>query len=229
MKFLLTNDDGYFAPGLQALAAAARNFGEVFIVAPEKCYSGCGHQTTTEHPLQVTQRESNVYSVNGTPADCVRVGLLHLGNQFDWVLSGVNHGGNLGVDIYMSGTVAAVREAMLLQCRGIALSQYRKRRESANWEKTQAMTEHILSHLLHEELPPREFWNVNFPDTDTQTLPDFQECPVELEPLPFSLELQNTGYQYKSNYHARPQTPGHDVAVCFSGQIAVSRVGHSFR
>src|SRR5436853_563150 len=106
MRFLLTNDDGIDAPGLSALIEAARELGEVAIVAPERTHSGCGHQVTTHGPIQLRRLAANRLAITGTPADCVRLALHSLAPDFDWVLSGVNAGGNLGADVFHSGTVA---------------------------------------------------------------------------------------------------------------------------
>src|SRR6516162_8079498 len=108
MKFLLTNDDGIDAEGLAALAEAAAPLGTIVCVAPDSHHSGCGHRVTTDRPLRVRPLGDNRWSLDGTPADCVRVALAHVAPDVDWVLSGVNHGSNLGVDVFHSGTVAAV-------------------------------------------------------------------------------------------------------------------------
>ena len=227
MKFLLTNDDGIHAPGLAALERAVSAFGEVITVAPTECHSGCGHQTTTTRPLRVAACGANRYAVDGTPADCVRVGLLQLANDVDWVLAGINSGGNLGVDLFMSGTVAAVREAMLLGKRGIAFSQYRKHGEFNAWEKATHMTTATLHELLIHKQEPASFWNVNFPDEAGETIPARVHCPVDPQHLSFSYELIEGAYYFRSNYHRRPRHAAHDVDICFSGQIAISLVRHT--
>src|SRR5215470_14556930 len=103
MHFLLTNDDGIDAEGISALAEAALRLGKLTWVAPHIHLSGCSHQVTTHQPVRVKLQEAGRYAVEGTPADCVRVGLAHLAPTADWVLSGVNHGGNLGADVHISG------------------------------------------------------------------------------------------------------------------------------
>ena len=123
MKLLLTNDDGIDAPGIAALSDAVE--GEIYIAAPHVQRSECGHQVTTREPIGVVQRGERAFAVKGTPADCVRLALrggLFAGVEFDWILSGINEGGNLGVDIHISGTVAAAREATILGRRAIAFS-----------------------------------------------------------------------------------------------------------
>lgn len=109
MIFLITNDDGYEARGLQEFAAAMREIGDVYVVAPDSVRSCCSHSVTTAEELHLQQMAPQDWSVSGTPTDCVRVAVRWLGIRPDWVLSGVNEGGNLGVDIHYSGTVARAR------------------------------------------------------------------------------------------------------------------------
>jgi 5'-nucleotidase len=113
MKLLLSNDDGIDAPGLAALFDAAREFGEAVIVAPAGPQSGVSHAVTFERAVRLEERSPTHFALHGTPADCARLGLLRVVPDAKWVLSGINHGANLGADVYYSGTVAAVREAVL--------------------------------------------------------------------------------------------------------------------
>src|SRR4051794_39363931 len=107
MRLLLTNDDGIAAPGLLALESAVRHLGAEFVVvAPASVCSGCGHRVTTDGTIRVEERTPGRFAVEGTPADCVRLALHALATGVDWVLSGINAGGNLGADVYHSGTVA---------------------------------------------------------------------------------------------------------------------------
>src|SRR6187401_227730 len=110
MKFLLTNDDGIDAPGLEALISAARTLGEPVVVAPAGPQSGVSHAVTWHGGVRIESRGDERYAIHGTPADCTRLGLLRVVPDATWVLSGINHGANLGADVYYSGTVAAVRE-----------------------------------------------------------------------------------------------------------------------
>jgi hypothetical protein len=111
VTILLTNDDGIDAPGIRALQAALPGQNTA-IVAPDAPLSGCSHQINRGGPLPIQQRGAAEYAIGGTPADCTRVGVSYLYPQAQWVLSGINAGGNLGADIHVSGTVAAVREAV---------------------------------------------------------------------------------------------------------------------
>ncbi len=132
MTIILTNDDGIDAPGIQALLQAVE--GKTIMVAPQGQLSGCGHQVTAHSPIHVDRRSEFEYAVGGTPADCVRIALHHVCAKPDLVLSGINAGGNLGVDVYISGTVAAVREAAMHGIRGIAISHRIKRPLEIDWD-----------------------------------------------------------------------------------------------
>jgi len=124
MRILVTNDDGVFSPGLAALAEVATALGEVRIVAPDVEMSAQGHAITPSRPLSYRRTpigRFDAYRVNGTPADCVALG-MHNWEKVDLVLSGINLGSNLGNGIWHSGTIAAARQAALLGVRGIAFS-----------------------------------------------------------------------------------------------------------
>jgi len=113
-KILLTNDDGWDAPGLEALKVLATELGDVYVLAPRDPHSYAGHRVTTDTALYLTETAPRQLTLTGTPADCVRVALTAVFPEVDWVLAGINRGGNLGADLFSSGTVAAAREAALL-------------------------------------------------------------------------------------------------------------------
>jgi 5'-nucleotidase len=217
MKLLLTNDDGIDADGLQALLAAARPFGDPVVVAPAEPQSGCSH--TTSSKVRVEHRGEDRFAVHGTPADCTRIGLLTLAPDAKWVLSGINHGGNLGADVYYSGTVAAVREAVLHGWPGIAVSHYRKKGLDYDWPRASRLAE-----LLARPIEPGVFWSVNLPhlipdDPD----PEIIDCPLDPHPLPLSYRHEEGTHYYDGDYHGRKRVPGGDVDVCFGGRIAVTK------
>ena len=225
MRFLLTNDDGIHAPGLAALEEAVAGFGEIHVVAPDKHLSGCSHQVNTDRPLKVTQLAERRHAVDGTPADCTRLGLAHLSPDVDWVLAGVNDGGNLGVDVHMSGTVAAVREATLLGKPGIAFSQFQRRRHSFDWSTVGPLVKRLIDELLPLPLEPGAFWNVNFPDaSERDAEPEIVFCELERGHLPVDYELIDGLYHYRGVYQDRPHNGSSDVSVCFSGRIAVTQI-----
>jgi 5'-nucleotidase len=225
MKLLLTNDDGIDAPGLRALAQAAALLGDPVVVAPFDALSGCSHRVTTHGPIRVEPRLPLGYAVAGTPADCVRVGLHRLVPETAWVLSGINAGGNLGADVYHSGTVAAVREAVLHGWPGIALSQYIKRTLPLDWERAAKWVVPVLRDLMGRPWTRGTFWNINLPHLEPgATEPEVVFCRLEPAPLPVSFREEGGHLHYEGNYHLRRREPGTDVDVCFGGKIAVTEM-----
>ncbi|MFN7318637.1 MAG: 5'/3'-nucleotidase SurE [bacterium] len=234
MRIFLTNDDGIEAEGLAAIAQVLSEHAEVIVVAPRDHQSCCGHGVTTTRPLQVIEQRPGWYSVDGLPADCVRVGLLHLQIKPDWVVSGINHGGNLGVDILMSGTVAAAREASLLGYRSFAISQYRNPAVHVPWELSALRGWGALQRIMHRSLERHWLWNVNLPAIASSRLAapwseedwhiEIVDCVPEPEPLSFQLEPSELGLVYRSNYQKRPRSEQTDVAHCFGGKITCSKL-----
>ena len=229
MRFILTNDDGIDAPGLAALQQAlaqAVDGAEATIVAPLLHHSGCSHQVTTHRPIRVERRSDFAYAVEGTPADCIRVALSHLQLQPTCVLSGINAGGNLGADLYISGTVAAVREAALHRIPGIAISHYIHRRQAIDWERAADLAALTIRELITQPQLSGGFWNVNLPHLAAgQVDPERVVCPLCTQPLPAVYQPSETGaLQYAGEYGNRARDPGSDVEVCFSGKIAITAI-----
>ena len=225
MRIILTNDDGIDAPGLRALETAARQLGDAIVVAPAEAHSGCSHRVTTNALIRVHAEGPNRFAVEATPADCVRVALHRFGPGPAWVLSGVNDGGNLGADVHHSGTVAAVREAVLHGWTGAAFSQYKKKGMPIDWDRA---AEWLLPVLRDLTAPPAEagaFWNVNLPHLEPGAPPpEVVFCPLDPHPLPLSFRIEGGHLRYDGDYHARRRLAGGDVDVCFGGRIAVTRL-----
>jgi 5'-nucleotidase len=225
MRFILSNDDGIDAPGLAALEVAARQLGEPIVVAPADALSGCSHRVTTDRPFRVLHREKQRYAVDGTPADCVRVALHRFADKPAYVLSGINAGGNLGADVHHSGTVAAVREAVLHGIPGIAVSHYIRRGIPLDWARATALITPILRDLLTRPWTPGSFWNVNLPHPEPgQADPELVFCPLDPTPLPLSFREDGDWLHYNGDYHRRQRVAGADVDVCFAGKIAVTLI-----
>ncbi|MBD2576230.1 5'/3'-nucleotidase SurE [Oscillatoria sp. FACHB-1406] len=222
MTLILTNDDGIDAPGIRALHNAIGGKGIFF--APQAQLSGCGHQTTTHLPISVEKRSDTEYAVGGTPADCTRIALRTV-PKIDWVLSGINAGGNLGVDVYISGTVAAVREAAIHGIPGIAISHWIKSPLRINWDEATQRATKVLEMLFALPLPPYSFWNVNLPHLEPGTEePEIVFCPLSKDPLPVEYRREGDLYHYTGKYGLRDRTPGTDVDVCFSGNISITQI-----
>ena len=163
MRILVTNDDGYMATGIRTLANAARVLGDVNIVAPDREQSATSHSLTLHHPLRVRVAADGSQVVDGTPTDCVMLGLGELlSEQPDYVISGVNHGANLGDDVLYSGTVAAAMEATILGIPAIAFSfASRDAEQIPHWEETLST---LLKQLISQPAFPKEtLLNVNLP------------------------------------------------------------------
>jgi 5'-nucleotidase len=142
MTLILTNDDGIDAPGIKSLLRAV-NGQDIIIAAPKDHQSGCGHKVTTTRPIQLQRRSDREYAIAGTPADCIRIAISQICENIKFVLSGINDGGNLGVDAYISGTVAAVREAAMHGIPGIAVSHYRQGKLNVDWDVAARWTEGV--------------------------------------------------------------------------------------
>jgi 5'/3'-nucleotidase len=162
-RILVTNDDGHFSPGIHALAAALAPLGEVTIVAPQIEASAVGHALTLRRPLRLDRVSEGVYAVDGTPTDCVNIGIdeVLLGRP-DLVVSGINKGLNVGDDVTYSGTVAGALEGALLGIQAIAVSLQTSRGE---WNFAPAATAaaSLAAALLEQPLPSRTFLSVNVP------------------------------------------------------------------
>ncbi len=163
-RILCTNDDGIHAAGLQVLSRVARGLGAVRVVAPDRQQSASSHSLTLHRPLRLTESGPGAYVVDGTPTDCVLLAVGQLYDEVpDLVLSGVNHGPNMGEDVLYSGTVAAAMEGTILGVPGVAISFVGQ--DEARIEEYEPLLGRLLSGMLaHRDLPPETFFNVNLPD-----------------------------------------------------------------
>lgn len=163
MRFLVANDDGIYSPGIAALARVAKRFGEVRVVAPDVEQSSAGHAITATRPVRYRRTQLfddiEAYRVNGTPADCVALGVYHWGHV-DVVLSGINLGPNLGNATWHSGTLAAAKQGVLLGIRGIAFSTP-VGEDAADFGPLEPWVAQALETILAEEEP--RLVNVNLP------------------------------------------------------------------
>ncbi len=163
MRILLSNDDGYRAPGLLCLWRTLSNRWEVTVAAPDRDRSGASNSLTLRNPLRAEQREHGFIVVEGTPTDCVHLALTGLlDTEPDLVVSGINAGGNLGDDVLYSGTVAAALEGRHLGLPAIAVSLVG--RDPHRYETAAAVVERLLGALSHGSIPPGTVLNVNVPD-----------------------------------------------------------------
>ncbi|MDF1843336.1 MAG: 5'/3'-nucleotidase SurE [Rubripirellula sp.] len=235
MKVLLTNDDGVDAPGLEALYQTVREVvgpkATITVVAPHQCRSECGHGVTSGRPLTVSQRANGWYLIDGTPVDCVRVAFAELAAAPDVVFSGVNAGANLGVDLLVSGTFAAAREAALHGVAAMAISHYRHPSVPRTWEHVPRWAAATVSEFIDRATQAERsakgslLWNVNLPAVDPDLPPPATcRCPVDQLPLQRTATTTGPVIEMATDFHGRPRAPGSDVERCFGGQLTISEV-----
>jgi len=232
MNILLTNDDGIFAPGLRALHKrfAARH--AVVVVAPDQERSAVGHGITLHHPLRASRVALNAhyqgYAVNGTPADCVKLGIFELLPKLpDLVVSGINPGANVGVNVNYSGTVAAAKEAALYGLPAIAVSV--QGREVVNYDEVAAFTEALAETVLGEGLPRGTFLNVNVPNLPFKaisgTMPSRQGIGQLAERFEKRTDPRNQAYYWSGlDSQVFDGTPDADGAALEEHQISITPI-----
>ena len=161
---LCTNDDGINAPGLALLAAAAAAHGSIRVVAPDRQQSASSHALTLHRPLRLTPVDADRHTVDGTPTDCVLIAIRDLLDPAPrFVLSGVNHGANMGEDVLYSGTVAAAMEATILGVPALAISYVGY--EAEHMQTYGPLVSELIGDILaRDDLPPGTFLNINLPD-----------------------------------------------------------------
>lgn len=172
MVILLSNDDGYSSLGIQALRKSLSTIAKVYVVAPDKEQSAVSHKITFNEPIRIKQIDDTTFTTDASPADCVKAAFLHLvPEKIDLVVSGINHGPNMGTDVFYSGTVAAAREGAIKGVPGIAfsLNSFQKNLDflpAALWASK------IVSQF-YELLLPKHVLNVNFPFFENKKDQDF--------------------------------------------------------
>ena len=192
MRILLSNDDGYFAPGIAALAQALSELGTVTVVAPERDRSGASNSLTLDRPLSVRRAANGFFYVNGTPTDCVHLAVTGLLDKMpDMVISGINHGANMGDDTIYSGTVAAATEGFLLGIPSIAISLAASSGE--HFVTAARVAVELAERLSRNPFGQSLLLNVNVPDVPFASLR--------------GTEVTRLGKRHKAEPVVRAQTP----------------------
>ena len=169
MRILLSNDDGYFAPGLNTLAQALAPLAEITVVAPERNRSGASNSLTLDRPLSVRRAGNGFYFVNGTPTDCVHLAVTGLLDHMpDMIISGINDGANMGDDTIYSGTVAAAMEGYLLDIPSIAVSM--SEHGARHFDTAARVIVELVERQARNPFPPPVLMNVNVPDVPYEQL-----------------------------------------------------------
>jgi 5'-nucleotidase len=225
LTMLLTGDQSPDEVGLRTLHDLAAPLGKVLTVVPHGPNSFSGHRVTVHRSLLLKRHAAEVYSLTGTPVDCVRIALRCLNPSVDWILSGINPGGNLGSEIYSSATVAAAREAALLGYKAMAISHLKSHSSSINWQLAARRIMPLVRALLQRPLEKGCFWNINIPHVPDEKV----ACEVVFRPLdpnPLEIEYAREGNTFKflGQRHRSPLLPGHDVESALTGNITVTRL-----
>ena len=209
MKILVSNDDGYLATGINALAAALSEIAEIVVVAPDRNHSGASNSLTLHAPLRIHKVKQDHYFVNGTPSDCVHLALSgFLDFEPDIVVSGVNHGANLGDDVIYSGTVAAAMEGRFLGFPAIAVSLVGH--QAVHFDTAAQVACDLVARLQRNPLPNDVILNVNVPDRPYEKLAGVTAARLGFrhrsEPL-----IQSSDPQGSKIYWIGPAGPGQDA------------------
>ena len=197
MRILVSNDDGYFSPGIALLAETLAKLGEVTVVAPERDHSGASNSLTLDRPLVMRRAANGFRYVNGTPTDCVHLALTGLVDPApDLVVSGINFGANMGDDTIYSGTVAAASEGFLFGIPSIAVSLASK--AGRHFETAAAVAKQLVERFARAPMKEPVLLNVNVPD-------------VALESL-YGIEATRLGRRHKAEPVVQLQTPRGETA-----------------
>lgn len=232
MKILITNDDGIRAPGIQALAHVAKDFGDVLIVAPDHERSACGHGMTMRDPLRirpVAWDGAEAYEANGLPTDCINLG-REIGGPIDLVLSGINQGPNLGFDITYSGTAAGAMEGCINGIRSISLSMACiVEGAPAHWVSGETWLRKHLTWLIGLDLPERTFLNVNIPAIAYDEIQGYRFCEMGQRVYEDRVERRDDPWGRTYFWQGgvavlRGDQPGTDVNAVSEGYVSITPV-----
>ncbi len=226
MRILLSNDDGYFAPGIAALAAALGALGTVTVVAPERDRSGASNSLTLDRPLSVRKSANGFMYVDGTPTDCVHLAVTGLLDHLpDIIVSGINHGSNMGDDTIYSGTVAAATEGYLLGIPSIAVSL--SGRSGRYFETAARIARNLVERFARSPIREPVLLNVNVPDVARDDLRGVQTTRLgkrhKAEPV---VKAQNprgdTVYWVGAAGEAADAGPGTDFHAVANNYVSIT-------
>jgi 5'-nucleotidase len=226
MRILLSNDDGYFAPGLAALAEALAGLGEIVVVAPEQNRSGASNSLTLDRPLFLKQAASGFYFVNGTPTDCVHLAVTGMLDTLpDIIVSGINNGANMGDDTIYSGTVAAATEGFLLGIPSIAISLTSF--EGKHYASAGMVARQLVERFIRDPIRDPVLLNVNVPDIPNTELQGMEVTRLgrrhKAEPVVKMVSPRNeTVYWVGAAGAAADAGPGTDFNAVERGFVSVT-------
>jgi 5'-nucleotidase len=226
MRILLSNDDGYFAPGLAILAKTLAELGTITVVAPERDYSGASNSLTLDRPLTVRESANGFRFVNGTPTDCVHLAVTGLLDEMpDMIVSGINLGANMGDDTIYSGTVAAATEGYLLGIPSLAISLTSK--EGRHYETAARVARDLVERFQKQAIAEAVLLNVNVPDIPYDALKGFEVTRLgkrhKAEPIIKTTTPRNqTVYWVGAAGSAQDAGPGTDFHAVASDRVSLT-------
>jgi len=241
-KILITNDDGYSAPGIQALRKSLMNEYDVMVVAPKTQKSGAGCGFTVHHDFEVIELEENGkvwgYAVDGTPVDCVKFadGVLK-DFKADLVLSGINDGGNFGKSFWYSGTIAGAVEATLIGYRAVAISMWNNKSPERPFDDVAALVKPLIPWFMEQIQVKDTFWNINLPNTPGKDIKGYRLTKMgqAFYKSTFLEPVERDGkkfYSYAGGQFVREEedieSDDHALALGF-GSISLMNLDPSFR
>jgi 5'-nucleotidase len=230
MNILISNDDGIHATGIEFLKNVLEKKHKVTVIAPDKERSSCGHGITLGEPVRVKQIDENSFACSGYPADCILIGVGHImkDNRPDLIISGINHGANLGQDRYYSGTIAAAREAAFRGIPSIAVSLVTQNlKDVEHFDVAADYVSRLLDQGCHELIPEKGLLNINVPNRPMAeisgvkyTVPGYQKYSEEV------IERQDgrgkTYYWVGGTYRGWEEIPGTDCDAVFNNYVSVN-------
>jgi 5'-nucleotidase len=226
MHILITNDDGYLAPGIRILAKYLATVAEITVVAPDRNKSGASNSLTLTRPLRTTMSDDGYYCVDGTPTDCVHLAISGLLKQSpDMVVSGINEGANLGDDVLYSGTVAAAMEGRFLGLPAIAVSLVGKSYQ--HYQSAAEITRRIIQNLIKKPLPDDTILNINVPDLELDAIDSMQATRLGFRHKSESMVTQcdphgRPVYWVGPPGSAQDAGPGTDFYAVEHGQVSLT-------
>jgi 5'-nucleotidase len=226
MRILLSNDDGYFSPGLAALAESLQHCGDITVVAPERDRSGASNSLTLDRPLMVRRAANGFYFINGTPTDCVHLAVTGVLEELpDMVVSGINVGANMGDDTIYSGTVAAATEGFLLGLPSIAISLVGK--TAYHYETAARVAQDLVRRFQEKPIQYAVLLNVNVPDLAYEELRGFEVTRLgkrhKAEPVTKTLNPRGDSvYWIGAAGAASDAGPGTDFHAVETGFVSIT-------
>ncbi|HPT68727.1 MAG TPA: 5'/3'-nucleotidase SurE [Syntrophomonas sp.] len=233
MKILITNDDGIHARGIQTLVQELSQIAELYLAAPDRERSGTGHSITVFDPIKVSKTTfpgvKQAWIIGGTPVDCVKIAIARLiEEKIDLVISGINHGSNLGSDVLYSGTVSAAAEAVIMGCPSLAISLDSDHSEN-DFAFPAQFTRKLVTSLMHWGIAPKTLVNINIPAIEPSQIKGIRVCKLGLRNYDNLFEERqdprgNTYYWLGGGLLQEEQDPDSDVYAVEHNYISVTPI-----